>query len=76
MQLLLEYILDCPKYETWSNCNAHCEKKCSNWIYKNRPCPAICKPGCVCEGELVRDEENGKCVNPKDCTSSKYCTSK
>lgn len=55
----------CPPKEHLSDCEAHCQKNCTNF---NKPfaCPAVCVKGCVCDEGLVR-AANGKCILPKQC---------
>ncbi|CAL1294560.1 unnamed protein product [Larinioides sclopetarius] len=56
---------DCGNDEVHTQCEAHCQKNCTNW---DKPlfCPHLCKPGCVCKSGLVRDER-GACVSPHEC---------
>ncbi|GFU47623.1 CLUMA_CG016437, isoform A [Nephila pilipes] len=56
---------ECTKYEHWDECNAHCQKNCSNYK-KSFPCPLMCKPGCICDEGYVRGPD-GNCIPIIEC---------
>nr|QRN45218.1 zonadhesin-like 1 [Tineola bisselliella] len=65
---------DCPnkcnkKHERWDKCGVLCQPTCDSLV-KPKPCPKICKPGCVCEDDYYRNKD-GDCVKAKDCPNKK-----
>ncbi|KAG8198783.1 hypothetical protein JTE90_007093 [Oedothorax gibbosus] len=70
-QAIPEASLACPKNEVFSDCEAHCQKNCTNYK-KPFACPKICVKGCVCDKGLVRGQD-GKCVVPKKCPGKDIC---
>ncbi|XP_068098009.1 zonadhesin-like isoform X2 [Hyperolius riggenbachi] len=58
-------------HKVWSNCNAHCADNCKNYENPHRPCPLMCKPGCVCKYPYVFEKgTSGRCVHRDRCSSA------
>ncbi|GBM69772.1 hypothetical protein AVEN_217374-1 [Araneus ventricosus] len=62
------FATSCGNDEVHTQCEAHCQKNCTNW---DRPliCPHRCLSGCVCKPGLVRDDR-GVCVSPHECRAN------
>jgi hypothetical protein len=58
---------DCPENEEYQSCGSACPTTCQNMKAGSQFCIAMCKTGCFCESSYVRNNDNGKCVLPKDC---------
>ncbi|CAH0699820.1 unnamed protein product [Spodoptera exigua] len=51
-----------------SGCGGNCGRLCSNYKEQNVSCTTECqKNACDCKKGFVYDEEQGKCVHPKNC---------
>ncbi|KAF9417866.1 hypothetical protein HW555_005163 [Spodoptera exigua] len=56
-------------------CGGNCGRLCSNYKEQNVSCTTECRiNACDCKKGFVYDEEQGKCVHPKNCI--KKCTGK
>ncbi|KPM04393.1 cysteine rich trypsin inhibitor-like protein 6 [Sarcoptes scabiei] len=65
----------CGKHQHWSKCKGHCQLTCRH--PKSVKCPAICRPGCICNKGYVRknDDGTGPCIKKKKCKKlSKFKT--
>uniref|UniRef100_A0A0N5BQ16 TIL domain-containing protein n=1 Tax=Strongyloides papillosus TaxID=174720 RepID=A0A0N5BQ16_STREA len=58
---------ECPENEHFDECSTDCPITCSN--HKNPPkvCNKMCRVGCVCDRDYVRDEASDKCVKRSEC---------
>ncbi|KAI7698071.1 Zonadhesin [Sarcoptes scabiei] len=61
----------CGKHQHWSKCKGHCQLTCRH--PKSVKCPAICRPGCICNKGYVRknDDGTGPCIKKKKCKKLK-----
>lgn len=62
---------ECFFNEKFSKCQGHCQDYC-DWdsgSIKKPPCPKICKAGCVCSEEYVRQQPKGRgfCIPKTQC---------
>ena len=57
----------CPPGESFRNCGSTClEGTCDG--PGAAICPGVCDPpGCYCLSGLVRSNETGRCIDPREC---------
>lgn len=60
------------EFEEYTDCGSACPLTCDNPTGEDVMCIDVCVPGCFCKKGYVRDE-NGKCVEPKNCASTEPC---
>ncbi|GFY57476.1 uncharacterized protein TNIN_213131, partial [Trichonephila inaurata madagascariensis] len=60
---------NCPPGEVWSECDAECQRNCSN-VGQEIICPRICVSGCVCDDPGTVRGPDGNCIAPPLCPAS------
>ncbi|KAI8485102.1 hypothetical protein Bbelb_372080 [Branchiostoma belcheri] len=54
----------CPAHSSWDRCGSACPTTCDS-LGTNVICPAVCVPGCACDGGYVLN--NGSCIPEEQC---------
>ncbi|XP_031339682.1 zonadhesin-like [Photinus pyralis] len=54
----------CKENEIFTDCSTPCPPTCKDRV---TTCDYVCKTGCVCKPDYIREEIGGKCIPIRDC---------